>query len=70
MRKLTAMVCVLGWSAFWVFGFLALSSDGSAAELSVLSIVVAGLGFLTGAFAYMQLSRDMPLQYMRAFQHD
>lgn len=58
MQKLTALGCFLGWSGFWVFGYVALSSlpqDGGQAAFATL---LAGFGFLIGVFTYLRLGRN------------
>ena len=57
MNKLIALVCVVSWSGFWAFGYLALSSSvANTSELAVAA-VLAAVGFLTGTFTYMALYR-------------
>ena len=60
-RKVTATLCVMGWSAFWVFGFLALSADFDAGKASVLAeMAAAAIGFALGMVTYLDLCRDAP----------
>lgn len=60
-RRGAATACVIGWSAFWVFGFLALSSGFDFDDASVLiEIVVAAMGFGVGMWAYLRLCADSP----------
>ena len=65
-RKLTATLCVLGWSAFWVFGFLALSADHVAGAAVWAEILAAAAGFAIGMWAYLELCRDAPTLARRA----
>lgn len=60
MNKLIALVCVISWSGFWAFGYLALSADIQDQTQMVIAGLLAFGGFLTGMFTYMRLSRDFP----------
>ena len=59
MQKLTALVCVIAWSAFWTFGYLALSASPELGAQASLAAVLAAVGFLLGTFSYMRLGRDL-----------
>lgn len=59
MRKLVALACVVSWSGFWAFGYLALSARIDDPRQMVTAGVLAFVGFITGMFTYMRLSRDM-----------
>ncbi len=59
MRKLVALVCVISWSGFWAFGYLALSARIDEPQQMVVAGLLAFAGFLTGMFTYMRLSHDM-----------
>ncbi|MBU9698269.1 hypothetical protein GU927_010475 [Rhodobacteraceae bacterium HSP-20] len=63
MNKLIAVVCVISWSGFWAFGYLALSADITDQAQMVTAGFLAFAGFLTGMFTYMRLSRDIPLNH-------
>lgn len=68
MSKLIALVCVVSWSGFWAFGYLALSaSDFSDAQV-MLAALLAFAGFVSGVFAYMALARAKPIDYRRVIQ--
>ena len=60
MNKLIAVICVISWSGFWAFGYLALSADIRDQTEMVTAAFLAFAGFLTGMFTYMRLSRDTP----------
>lgn len=60
MNKLIAVICVISWSGFWAFGYLALSAEIQDQTQMVTAGFLAFAGFLTGMFTYMRLSRDMP----------
>jgi hypothetical protein len=57
VNKLIALVCVVSWSGFWAFGYLALSSSVANTSELAIAAVLATVGFLTGTFTYMALSR-------------
>ena len=57
MNKLIALVCVISWSGFWAFGYLALSADFSNTSQLTVATILAAVGFLTGPFAYIALGR-------------
>ncbi|MDP5346589.1 MAG: hypothetical protein NWS99_10640 [Paracoccaceae bacterium] len=60
MKKLVAIICVLAWSGFWAFGYLALSAPAQASvEHLTGAMVLAAIGFLTGTFAYLKLRREI-----------
>ncbi|MFN3847217.1 MAG: hypothetical protein ACK4RZ_15565 [Paracoccaceae bacterium] len=66
MNKIVAFLCVVSWSGFWAFGYLALSADIQDQSQILVAGLLAALGFLTGVFAYIRLSRDRPVNYTRA----
>jgi hypothetical protein len=57
VNKLIALICVVSWSGFWAFGYLALSSSVANTSELAIAAVLATVGFLTGTFTYMALSR-------------
>ncbi len=59
MQKLNALGCVIGWSAFWTFGYLALSANPAEGGQASLAAMLAGTGFLVGTFTYMRLGRNL-----------
>lgn len=60
MKKLIALICVISWSGFWAFGYLALSASSADARQMTMAAVLAAGGFLTGTFTYMALVRRHP----------
>ncbi len=66
MQKLTALGCVIGWSGFWIFGYLALSAGTEASGQAALAAAVAGLGFLVGTLSYMRLGHERHPQARRS----
>lgn len=68
MNKVIALVCVISWSGFWAFGYLALSADVQDQGHILIASLLAALGFLSGVFAYLRLARDRPVNYTRVRQ--
>lgn len=68
MNKLVAIACVVSWSGFWAFGYLALSAAPQDEGQILIASVLAALGFLTGVFAYIRLARARPVNYTRVRQ--
>jgi len=68
MNKLIAIICVVSWSGFWAFGYLALSATNFDDGQVMLAALLAFVGFLTGIFAYMRLMRAKPTDYRRVTQ--
>jgi hypothetical protein len=57
MNKLIAIVCVISWSGFWAFGYLALSAGAQDSDQILVATILAAAGFLTGVFTYLRLAR-------------
>lgn len=57
MNKLVATLCVISWSGFWAFGYIALSSGGIADSQLTIAMILAALGMFTGIFTYLKLAR-------------
>jgi hypothetical protein len=57
MNKIVALICVISWSGFWAFGYIALSANVADARQMTVATILAAIGFLTGTFAYMALGR-------------
>ena len=68
MNKLVAILCVVSWSGFWVFGYLALSAETNQQGQIIVASVLAAIGLLTGVFAYLRLSSEKPMEYHRVEQ--
>ena len=56
-RKLIATGNVLGWSAFWVFGFLALSAPTNATGQIIGAALISFCGLVAGVWCYLQLMK-------------
>ncbi len=59
MNKLIAIMCVISWSGFWAFGYLAMSADLSNSRHVTVAAILAAAGFLSGTFAYIALGRRL-----------
>ncbi|WP_103334284.1 hypothetical protein [Pseudotabrizicola formosa] len=68
MNKLIALICVVSWSGFWAFGYLALTADIQDQTQIMVASLLAAFGFLSGVFAYIRLARDRPTTYTRVRQ--
>ncbi|MEZ5798311.1 MAG: hypothetical protein R3D63_12975 [Paracoccaceae bacterium] len=66
MRKLVAIICVISWTGFWAFGYLALAADPADGNSTTVAIILAAVAFLVGVFTYMKLCRDCPSDWRRA----
>lgn len=67
MKKLVAIACVISWSGFWAFGYLALTSGVTMGPQVTVAIILAALGLFTGVFTYMRLARAAdPGRWQRA----
>lgn len=58
MRKLLALAVVIGWSAFWSFGYLAISAPVENASQMVIAALLAFAGLLTGSAAYFRICKN------------
>jgi len=61
MNKLAAIINVISWSGFWAFGYLALTSDQPDSGQTLIAILLAAAGMLTGTWAYLKLSKGQKL---------
>lgn len=59
MSKLVAIICVVSWSGFWAFGYLALSAGVVDTSQMVTAAMLAAVGFFTGMITWLKLSRDV-----------
>ncbi len=70
MRKLVAITCVISWTGFWAFGYLALAADPEDANRTLIAIILAAVAFLIGVFTYMKLAREMPTEWKHVRQSE
>ncbi|THD83617.1 hypothetical protein E7811_10085 [Aliigemmobacter aestuarii] len=64
MKKFCAIACTLGFSAFWVFGGLAVISLVQGHPVSALVLVLCGLGLAVGIVMrrrVVQMTQDVPV---------
>ena len=61
MNKLIALICVVSWSGFWAFGYLALSAGVAETGQMVTAALLAAVGFFTGMVAWLKLARSPSL---------
>ncbi|MDP2739559.1 MAG: hypothetical protein Q8O82_12875 [Pseudorhodobacter sp.] len=59
MHKLIAVICVVSWSGFWAFGYLALSANIHDSEQILTAMLLAALGFFIGMMTWLKLSREI-----------
>ena len=57
MKKLIAILCVVSWSGFWAFGYLALTAGIESDRQLTIAVILAALGLFTGLFTYLRLAR-------------
>lgn len=57
MTKLIAIICVVSWSGFWAFGYIAITSDLSDSGQMTIAAILAFAGMITGVFAYFKLAQ-------------
>ena len=58
MNKLSALTCVVAWSFFGVFGYLALTAHQTDTTQVHIAMVLAMLGFLVGMSSWLRLARE------------
>lgn len=63
--KLIAILCVISWSGFWAFGYLALSASAAQTHQIVIAMLLAALGLFTGLFTWLRLARRFPTDWQR-----
>lgn len=56
MTKLIAILNVVAWSGFWVFGYLALATEPGQGSV-VVAAILAAVGAGVGVWAYFYLVR-------------
>ena len=57
MNKIIALICVINWSGFWAFGYLALSAGVAEAGQMTVAALLAAAGFFTDMVAWLKLAR-------------
>ncbi|MGA0541416.1 hypothetical protein [Neotabrizicola sp. VNH66] len=57
MKKLIAILCVVSWSGFWAFGYLALTAAPAEDAQLIVAALLAAAGLFTGLFTWLRLVR-------------
>jgi len=60
MSKLVAIICVISWSGFWAFGYLALSAGVDDPWQVAVASLLAAAGLFTGMVTWLKLARTPP----------
>lgn len=63
--KLIAILCVISWSGFWAFGYLALSASTAETSQIITAMLLAALGLFSGIFTWLKLARRYPGEWQR-----
>ncbi len=63
MNKLVAITNVISWSGFWAFGYLALTAEQPDSSQTLIALVLAAAGLLSGTWAYLKLSKGQQLPH-------
>ncbi|QDY68203.1 hypothetical protein [Qingshengfaniella alkalisoli] len=58
MRKLSALGCIVGFGAFWVYGYIALSSAMGQHDVHTMNFVLCALGLFVGVISWAYIERD------------
>jgi len=61
VQKLVAIINVISWSGFWAFGYLALTSEQPESSQTLIAILLAAAGLLSGSWAYLKLTKGRQL---------
>ena len=72
MKKFCAIACTVGFSAFWVFGGLAILSLASEHTVSAAVLFLCALGLGVGILArkrVVQMTQDVPMG-QRVYQEE
>jgi hypothetical protein len=56
MRKFWALVCVVGFTAFWTFGLIAVAALFSDRPLEGMHVALAGMGLFVGVMARVKVN--------------
>ncbi|PWR01813.1 hypothetical protein DKT77_14525 [Meridianimarinicoccus roseus] len=65
MKKLWAIVCVVGFTAFWTYGFIALSGVMGDRPTEGINFVLCLLGLGAGLTGWVQVMRHAPRMHGR-----
>lgn len=65
MKKLWAILCVVGFTAFWTYGFIALSGVLGERPTTAMTFVLCLLGLGAGLVGWVQVMRQAPRMHGR-----
>lgn len=65
MNKVIATICVISWSGFWAFGYLALTAGVENSGQLAVALLLAAAGLFTGIFTYLKIARSTDPQRWR-----
>jgi hypothetical protein len=57
MPKLIAITCVITWSGFWAFGYIALTTEIQNSSQMTTAALLAFAGLISGVAAYFKLAQ-------------
>lgn len=57
MNKFIATLCVISWSGFWAFGYIALTAGVTNTAQLTVALLLAAAGLFTGVFTYLRIAR-------------
>ena len=60
MKKIWAIACVVGFTAFWTFGFIALSGTFGSRDVGGISFLFCAVGLGVGLVAWFQVAATAP----------
>ncbi|MCT8162045.1 hypothetical protein [Pseudoruegeria sp. SHC-113] len=58
-RKVLALVNVVSWGLFWIFGALALTAAPEASREILTAMGFAFIGLMSGTYCYLTLKREI-----------
>lgn len=65
MRKFWAILCVVGFTAFWTYGFIALSGALGERETHAMTFVLCLAGLGAGLAGWVRVMRAAPSMHRR-----
>lgn len=65
MRKLWAILCIVGFTAFWIYGFIAVSGVLGERPTHVMTFVLCLAGLAAGLAGWKQVMRTAPSMHRR-----
>ena len=65
MKKFWAIVCVVGFTAFWTYGFIAMSGLLGDRPTNVMTILLCLAGLGAGLMGWVQVMRSAPRMHRR-----